>query len=114
MLFQAEILAHQEEGTLERILRICRHRKFAIFKFSAAVDRERALVRIQLEGESERPFILLARQLEKLLEVVEVAAAAPRCELLPKAKARVKAEAIETRPYVGQVRRTVYASSSQG
>lgn len=80
MLFHAKILARHEDGVLERILRVCRHRKFAVRCFQARIDAGEQLVRIELEGESERPFLMLARQLEKLFEVIDVVSPAPRRE----------------------------------
>lgn len=108
MPFHAEILARHEEGVLERILRVCRHRNFAVSSFQARIDAEEQVVRIELAGESDRPFQLLVRQLEKLFEVIDVETLAPRRE--PQAKTKP----IESRPHVGPVRRAVYASSKHG
>ncbi len=104
MLFHAEILARDEEGALERILRVFRHRGYGTRSFRAALDQEQNLLHIEVEGESERPLPQLALQIEKLYEVIEVTVGVLP-SVLPK---------FENRGINQVMRRPVYASSSRG
>lgn len=70
MTFSAEITARHEEGVLERILRVCRHRGFDWESLRAR--RDLGTVSIELSGSSERALDLLLRQLEKLDEVLSI------------------------------------------
>lgn len=81
MKFVAEITARWEEGVLERILRICRHRGFAWESLQAKLEVD--MVRVELTGRSERVLSLLLRQLEKLDEVLSVRLHAPIPQGLP-------------------------------
>ncbi len=104
MLFHAEILARDEEGALERILRVFRHRGYGVRSFRAVADQEQNLLHIEVEGESERPLPQLALQIEKLYEVIEVTVGV-LATVLPK---------FENRGVNQVMRRPVYASSSRG
>ena len=68
MHYRAEITARNEEGVLERILRVCRHRGFWINRMSAELNFSKDSICIDIEGESERLPFYLMRQIEKLDE----------------------------------------------
>ncbi len=108
MLFHAEITAINEEGALERILRVCRHRGFWTHRLQAVTDPVENRLLIEIEGESERPLLLLTRQLEKLCGVLEVTVGGKRRETA------VMVAGQESRVRGSQVRRAVYANSSHG
>ncbi len=69
MRYRAEISARNEEGVMERVLRVCRHRGFWVHRIHADLNEASELVSIEIEGESERLPVLLMRQIEKLDEV---------------------------------------------
>jgi acetolactate synthase II small subunit len=104
MLYHAEILARDEEGVMERILRVFRHRGYSTRTLRATCDQEQNLIHIEIEGDSERPLSHLSLQIEKLCEVVEVTVGALPA-VLPK---------FESRGLNQVMRRPVYASSSRG
>ena len=70
MKFEAEITARCEDGVLERILRVCRHRGFSWQAFGARLEDD--LIRIDMTGSSERALALLLSQLEKIDEVLAI------------------------------------------
>lgn len=72
MLFHATVRAKNEEGILERILRVCRNRGFPSSDVSAAVDHSLKVMSIHIRGSSERSPILLQTQIEKLCDVITV------------------------------------------
>jgi len=104
MLFHADILARDEEGVMERILRVLRHRGYGTRSLRAVCDQEQNLIHIEIEGESDRPLNQLALQIEKLCEVIEVNVGT-QSSVLPK---------FESRGLNQVMRRPVYASSSRG
>jgi acetolactate synthase regulatory subunit len=104
MLFHAEILARDEEGVMERVLRVFRHRGYGTKTLRATCDEEQNLIHIEIEGESERPLAQLSLQIEKLCEVIEVTVGTLPA-MLPK---------FESRGLNQVMRRPVYASSSRG
>jgi acetolactate synthase II small subunit len=108
MLFHAEVVAKNEEGALERILRVCRHRGFWAHTLHAITDPTENRLLVEMEGESDRSPLLLTRQLEKLCGVLEVTMGGKRRE------AAVVAGEHEARGCANQVRRAVYASGSHG
>ncbi len=104
MLYHAEILARDEEGVMERILRVFRHRGYSTRTLRATCDQEQNLIHIEIEGDSERPLSQLSLQIEKLCEVIEVTVGSLPT-VLPK---------FESRGLNQVMRRPVYASSSRG
>jgi acetolactate synthase II small subunit len=66
VLYHAEILARDEEGVMERILRVFRHRGYSTRSLRATCDQEQNLIHIEIEGDSERPLSQLSLQIEKL------------------------------------------------
>lgn len=106
MLFLAEILARDEEGAMERILRVFRHRGFGTKSLEAICDQEQKLLHIKIVGESERPLSQLSLQIEKLYEVIEVTVGT-----LPSVQLDFE---FENRGLNQVIRRPVYASSSRG
>ncbi len=106
MRFHAEIVARNEDGVLERILRVCRHRGFAPQNFFAVASPLEQTVHIEIHGSSQRPHVLLVKQLEKLHEVLSVTAHTRETQ--------GAGPSLESRVRPAQVRRTVYASSSNG
>lgn len=109
MHYRAEIIARNEEGVMERILRVCRHRGFWMHRLSADLDISKDLICIAIEGESERLPTYLLRQIEKLDEVsrvsvnkgsMENAVVSPSTELY-------------LRPSLSNVERKEYASTSR-
>jgi len=106
MQFHAEILARDEEGAMERILRVFRHRGFGTRSLHAVCDQEKNLIHIKIVGESERPLSQLALQIEKLYEVIEVTVGTMPTVLL--------GFEFENQVLNQVMRRPVYASSSRG
>ena len=108
MHFHAEIIARNEDGILERILRVCRHRGFGIHQFRAVIEQAPKLIHIEIEGESSRPLQLLSTQIEKFYDVVGVSIAAVQRDT------QVLAVDDDVRIRRKHVRSTVYASISNG
>lgn len=106
MQFQAEITARNEDGILERILRACRHRGFGMRSFQAAIDPGDGILRIQIQGDSERSPTLLARQIEKLYDVIDV------CVEIAKQDFPALASSKEAQVPITFMRRTNYARTS--
>lgn len=106
MQFQADIRARNEDGILERILRTCRHRGFGMRSFQAAVDPGGDVIRIQIQGESERSPNLLARQIEKYYDVIDV------CVEIMKQDFPDLASSTERTLPITFIRRTNYARTS--
>ncbi len=106
MRFHAEIVARNEDGVLERILRVCRHRGFGPSSFYAVASPLENTVHIEIHGSSQRPHTLLVKQLEKLYEVLTV--------VVNTRETQGVGPSLESRARPAQVRRTVYASSGHG
>lgn len=106
MQFEANIKARNEDGILERILRTCRHRGFGMHAVHAFVDPEGETVQIQIKGESERSPVLLARQIEKFYDVLEVSVEIPKQEFPALASAN------ELQVPINFMRRASYARTS--
>lgn len=72
MLFHASILAQAEEGILERILRVIRHRGFSMQSLEASPDHsgEKLMIRILAQGTRSQEH--LKWQLAKLIHVESV------------------------------------------
>lgn len=108
MLFHAEITVRNEEGVMERVLRICRHRGFGMHRLNAALNLAQQLIRIEIEGESERLPVLLMRQIEKLDELMEMSMGELSIRTPPLALAN------ENFARSSKIGRIEYASSSHG
>ncbi len=108
MRFQADILAHNEEGILERILRVCRSRGYVSQSLRADYHQNERLLSISIEGQSERPLAQLSLQVKKLFDVIDVTV-----KSLP---SEVQHHASEASPMHlnALIRRTAYVSSSRG
>lgn len=70
--YQLTIKANQRPETLERILRVIRHRGFEVRSFSAEISQ--GVVYVQAQVQSERPRELLFNQLIKLPDVIALEA----------------------------------------
>ena len=108
MLFHAEITVRNEEGVLERVLRVCRHRGFGMHRLSAALNIAQESICIEIEGESERLPFHLMRQIEKLDEVMAVSVGGLNLEVSALASGK---EAFVRPSKVGRVK---YANTSHG
>ncbi len=108
MQYHAEITALDEDGILERILRVCRHRGFAIHQFHSLVDPTGTWQQIKIQGESQRPLQLLTRQLEKFYDIVKVAVDPINRETQGLSPSQ------ETHLLLAPIRSTVYASIRHG
>jgi acetolactate synthase II small subunit len=106
MQFHAEILARDEEGAMERILRVFRHRGYVTKSLQAICDQEQHRLHLKIIGESDRPLSQLSLQIEKLYEVIEVTVST-----LPSVEFDFE---FENRGLNQGIRRPVYASSSRG
>ena len=108
MRFHAEILAQNEDGVLERILRVCRNRGFISQSLRAFSDEENKLMHIHIEGSSDRSLAQLSLQVKKLLDVIEVVV-----RILPSDVRRLEVETQSVTINI-PMRRPVYVSSSRG
>ncbi len=72
MQHNLEIYAGQAPEVLERVLRVTRHRGFAIESLNMENLHDEQQVRIQLKVSSERSIHLLSTQLSKLVDVTKV------------------------------------------
>ncbi|WGE49970.1 acetolactate synthase 2 small subunit [Actinobacillus equuli subsp. haemolyticus] len=68
--YDLTIKANTRPETLERILRVIRHRGFEVLNLQAVNSGEE--IAIQLTLQSQRDISLLAAQLEKLFDVLAV------------------------------------------
>lgn len=68
--YHLTIQAQQRPETLERLLRVIRHRGFAVVQLT--VESHNSLITLTATVESERELALLVHQLIKLPDVVEV------------------------------------------
>ncbi|OOF71473.1 acetolactate synthase 2 small subunit [Rodentibacter caecimuris] len=68
--YQIKMAANKRPETLERILRVIRHRGFEVRLFSTEICDN--LIHIQTTVQSERAIELLLNQLVKLPDVVEL------------------------------------------
>ncbi|WGE82674.1 acetolactate synthase 2 small subunit [Actinobacillus equuli] len=68
--YDLTIKANTRPETLERILRVIRHRGFEVLNLQAVNSGEE--IAIQLTLQSQRDISLLTAQLEKLFDVVAV------------------------------------------
>ncbi len=68
--YHLTLKAHQRPETLERILRVVRHRGFALCTLSAEIQQKELV--LSLVVQSSRELSLLVTQLEKLIDIVEV------------------------------------------
>ncbi len=74
--YQLTIRANQRPETLERILRVVRHRGFIVVNLKA--ENSGDVIHLSLTVISERELSLLTNQLEKLFDVQEIDANAAR------------------------------------
>lgn len=70
--YQLTIIAQQRPETLERLLRVIRHRGFKVMKFNAQVDELAQKMRLNLTVKSERAISLMINQLAKLYDVEHI------------------------------------------
>ncbi|TEA26416.1 acetolactate synthase 2 small subunit [Candidatus Schmidhempelia bombi] len=70
-LNQLTIIAHNQLGILERILRVIRHRGGRITAINMQL-RESNIININIVLESQRPIELLKKQLIKLVDVINI------------------------------------------
>lgn len=68
--YHLTIQAQQRPETLERLLRVIRHRGFTVVQLTA--ESHHSLLTLTATVESERELALLVHQLIKLPDVVEV------------------------------------------
>lgn len=69
--YQLTIQANQRPETLERLLRVIRHRGFTIITLQSEQDGK--VIALQATVQSERDLSLLTHQLVKLPDVLSVA-----------------------------------------
>ncbi len=69
---QLSILAHARPETMERILRVVRHRGYRLCTLHMATPVDCQDLHITVTVESERPIRLLHSQLDKLIDVIQV------------------------------------------
>lgn len=68
--YDLTIQANPRPETLERLLRVIRHRGFTVLRLSAENNGE--IIRLQTTVQSERELPLLVHQLVKLPDVIDV------------------------------------------
>ncbi|PJG83627.1 acetolactate synthase 2 small subunit [Caviibacterium pharyngocola] len=68
--FDLSIIANKRPETLERLLRVMRHRGFEVIKLQTETQDQR--IYLQLRLQSEREIDLLRNQLAKLPDVFEI------------------------------------------
>ncbi|AHG72642.1 acetolactate synthase 2 small subunit [Mannheimia bovis] len=68
--YQLTLKANKRPETLERILRVIRHRGFEVK--SLKVEANNATFELELTLVSQRQISLLTHQLEKLFDVIEI------------------------------------------
>ena len=72
MQHQVAVEARFNPETLERVLRVVRHRGFALCQLNMETVPDSSSLRIAVTVESERPIQLLQSQLNKLIDVFHV------------------------------------------
>lgn len=70
--YQLTLLAQQRPETLERLLRVMRHRGFKVQSLHAEVDELSQKVRLNVSVTSDRAISLLFNQLAKLYDLEQV------------------------------------------
>ena len=75
MNYSITIKANNSPELLERLLRVTRHRGFAVENIRGEAIEDDKLFHLTLTVSSERPIPLLSKQLEKLFGVIEVSTA---------------------------------------
>ncbi|MDG6894793.1 acetolactate synthase 2 small subunit [Volucribacter amazonae] len=70
--YQLLLIAQHRPETLERLLRVIRHRGFVVTQFTAQVDEQQQKVRLDFKVKSLRSEALLVNQLIKLYDVESV------------------------------------------
>ncbi|QHB17329.1 MULTISPECIES: acetolactate synthase 2 small subunit [Mannheimia] len=68
--YQLTIKANKRPETLERILRVIRHRGFEVKSLN--VEENDTVFDLKLTLTSQRPLSLLTHQLDKLFDVIEI------------------------------------------
>ncbi|MDY2947911.1 acetolactate synthase 2 small subunit [Mannheimia varigena] len=68
--YQLTLRANKRPETLERILRVIRHRGFELKSLN--VESEERIFNLTLTLSSQRPLTLLTHQLEKLFDIIEI------------------------------------------
>lgn len=68
--YQLTLRANKRPETLERILRVIRHRGFELKSLN--VESEEHIFNLTLTLSSQRPLTLLTHQLEKLFDIIEI------------------------------------------
>ncbi|MFP1962625.1 acetolactate synthase 2 small subunit [Lonsdalea quercina] len=69
---QISIQARFRAETLERVLRVTRHRGFQVSAMNMSSEKDGAQLNIELTVASQRPVDLLSTQLSKLLDISRV------------------------------------------
>jgi acetolactate synthase II small subunit len=72
MKAELRILLNTQLGSLERVLRVVRHRGFRIITMQVTQMESGLFFDVALCVESERSVLLLAKPLNKLLDVLEL------------------------------------------
>ncbi|UJF19346.1 acetolactate synthase 2 small subunit [Vibrio sp. SS-MA-C1-2] len=67
-----EIAANDRPVLLERVLRVIRHRGFAIKQVLATQNQASKIAAIEIIVESDRPISLITNQIEKLWDITNV------------------------------------------
>lgn len=70
MTNELTIVAHHRPETLERILRVIRHRGFTVVKLK--MNLENGKIWLDFEVEGERDICLLVHQLVKLEDIIDI------------------------------------------
>ncbi|AWW34182.1 acetolactate synthase 2 small subunit [Mannheimia varigena] len=68
--YQLTLRANKRPETLERILRVIRHRGFELKSLN--VESDERIFNLTLTLSSQRPLTLLTHQLEKLFDIIEI------------------------------------------
>ncbi|TLU75119.1 acetolactate synthase 2 small subunit [Mannheimia varigena] len=68
--YQLTLRANKRPETLERILRVIRHRGFELKSLN--VESDECIFNLTLTLSSQRPLTLLTHQLEKLFDIIEI------------------------------------------
>ena len=69
---QLNLITGSRPGVLERVLRVIRHRGYALCQLNMETLSDSSSLRIAVTVESERPIQLLQSQLNKLVDVFQV------------------------------------------
>ena len=72
--YQLNLITGSRPEVLERVLRVVRHRGFALCQLNMETVPDSSSLRIAVTVESERPIQLLQSQLNKLIDVFHVEA----------------------------------------